>query len=88
MQNTTPAILGTHTNADENLNNSNSSKIYDTTEIEGTPFKVIETEHETFLTLGRYKITRANFTKADYIKEVETKSWDLIIDVIGICIEY
>lgn len=77
-----------HTNAVENQHKQASSEIYHTTDIEGTPFKVIEKDNETFLTLGRYKITRPNYKKEDYIKEVKEKSWDLIIDVIGICVEY
>lgn len=69
----------------------NSSEIYTTTDIEGSPFKIIETETETFLILGRYKITRGHphrpYNKQEYIDLVNKKDWNLIIDVISICTE-
>lgn len=92
MPNTTPAILGTRTNAEENQNNSNSSEIYKTITIENTPFNIIVTDDEIFLALGRWKIKRQHqnglpYNVDEYRQLVISKDWDLIIDVIGICTE-
>lgn len=73
-----------HTNAVENQNKQHSSELYHATKIEGTPFRVIETDTETFLTLGNYKIQRPNYDYDDYKNMVIQKEWDLILDVIGI----
>lgn len=75
------------TSAEENQNKVGSSELYHATKIEGTPFRVIETETETFLALGKYKITRPNYGYEEYLDLVERRDWDLILDVIGICTE-
>lgn len=85
MKNTLHHTVESPTTAEEILNNSQSSDIYTKTNILGTPFDIIETQTDTFLALGRYKIVYPGYTKHDYTQAVQTRDWDLILDVIGIC---
>lgn len=75
-----------------NSNYSDSKEIFHRTEIEGTPFQIIEYPSEVFLALGRFKIKRQHengkdFTPDDYKLLVLTKDWNLILDIVGFFIQ-
>lgn len=61
----------------------NGSNLAEREEIEGTPFTVIGNEIVGyFLALGKYRITEHQKTKNDAIRLLETRKWDIIINLM------
>lgn len=96
MSNTEHTIDTFSTNVEKqqpnNSNSSESNEIFHRTEIEGTPFQIIEYPSEVFLALGRFKIKRQHengkdFTPDDYKLLVLTRDWNLILDIVGFFIQ-
>lgn len=53
------------------------------TEVENTPFVIVETEMEAFLTLGRYKIS-PTFERANQVEEyMERNFWEIVFQMIN-----
>lgn len=77
-----------HMSAVESQPKAASSELIERLPIEGTPFVIVVTDQETFLTLGRYKIKYKDFTAQDYMDAVITHDWNLVIDIIGIASNY
>lgn len=70
-----------------NPNNSNSnSELIKRTEVENTPFTVITIENESFVTLGKYRLTEKFETEKEAIESASKITWDNIMQVITIMI--
>lgn len=55
--------------------------------IENTPFTIITIEKEHFATMGKYRITEPTKNKEELIKEIQTITWNRLIQVISIMME-
>lgn len=68
-----------------NKPNSGSKELIKQTEIEGTPFKKIETENEMFIGIGNYRLTdKLNEFEGDLLElELKRTNWKFMIAVIG-----
>lgn len=67
----------------ENPINSNSSKLIEREEIEGTPFWIIgEEEKGYFLSFGKWKLTEDLATKEDVFLHLTTNKWEIILKMI------
>lgn len=57
------------------------------TEVEHTPFIVVETETGHYVTLGKYRMSEAFKTKEEAITDGKAITWFRILQVIGATVE-
>lgn len=49
--------------------------------VKGSPFSIIQTENQTFIALGMYKVSQEGLTYKQCKEAIETKDWSLILNV-------
>lgn len=58
------------------------NEIISTRTVEGTPFKIIDTEKGAFIGFGRYRVSELT-TVEDCRKIIEDKEWELLLSVVN-----
>lgn len=66
--------------------NKNSGELIEQIEVEGTPFKMVGTEHHGyFVALGPYRLTETAGKKEikEFAEKLEKQDWNFLVAVIG-----
>lgn len=65
--------------ADKQKLNGEATELVKVTEVEGTPFRVIDNEGLIDIVLGNHVVKRGYKSVKDAIEDIEKKSWDIIL---------
>lgn len=60
---------------------SENKEMFERHKVEGTPFEIIGKDKNYWISLGAFRLSR-NQTKEECIKDIETRNWELIINVL------
>lgn len=67
--------------------NFNGVEMFEKTDIEGTPFRLIKNENKYFIAFGLHAITAKYETAEEALGTLETDKWIILCTVIGIISE-
>lgn len=90
MKNITSEKSSTTANQQETIteHNTNSSKLIEREQLEGTPFNLIKQEEKYFITIGNYQLTPQYDTEQEAIDDIQFNQWNIIVTLIDILITH
>lgn len=77
----------TTSNTTDSNNSPSTSQIIKREPIPNTGFELISTEQGHFIALGQFRLTQQYQTRETALETVEKHDWELIIGLIGACIQ-
>lgn len=70
-----------------NNKHSSNNQIMTVYPVEGTQFKIIETEQGCWITFGAWRLCEAKETKEQCLEMINNKDWEIITSLVGAAYE-